>query len=343
MHSASLDQTAAAGAGGIVASKFAAIAHDWGYSCDVSCDRAPPSSSDRRDAFLARGFLRSFHLPSGLRLCATDQTVVANNRRSGVLGRSLTVMFALEGDPLHYEVEGYGPLTIARGQALAVSSPDSLCLSSRLTTGQRTRSLVLQAQVEHMCDAELAEAVERHLSRTAFQWLPDEAGAGFLARALFPSVPPGVVGRLRAESCALELLALALGGTQDEPEYGAANTRDKARILAIRDLLMTHLDADHHLSGLAREAGMSPTAFKIKFAAVVGQPVFRFLREQRLLRARDGLRHEGWTVSQAAFYVGYRHPANFATAFRRRFGVAPTADQQLTRRGLPPTTRSSRD
>ncbi len=194
MHSASLDQTTAAGAGGIVASKFAAIAHDWGYSCDVSCDRAPPSGSDRRDAFLARGFLRSFHLPSGLRLCATDQTVVADNRRSGVLGRSLTVMFALEGDPLHYEVEGYGPLTIARGQALAVSSPDSLCLSSRLTTGQRTRSFVLQAQVEHMCDAELAEAVERHLGRTTFQWLPDEARAGFLARALFPSVPPEWLG-----------------------------------------------------------------------------------------------------------------------------------------------------
>jgi AraC-like DNA-binding protein len=33
------------------------------------------------------------------------------------------------------------------------------------------------------------------------------------------------------------------------------------------------------------------------------------------------------SVTEAAFRVGYAHPANFATAFRRHFGYSPSRCQ----------------
>ena len=60
----------------------------------------------------------------------------------------------------------------------------------------------------------------------------------------------------------------------------------------------------------------------LKFQAAYRQSVFSWLRERRLEVARQHLA-QGWSVQQAAHFVGYRHATNFATAFRERYGVAP--------------------
>jgi AraC-like DNA-binding protein len=60
-----------------------------------------------------------------------------------------------------------------------------------------------------------------------------------------------------------------------------------------------------------------------QFRAVFGTTVFDYLRECRLLRARRALEHGGVTVGQAALAAGYTSAANFATAYRRRFGHVP--------------------
>ncbi|MDL4863984.1 helix-turn-helix domain-containing protein, partial [Halomonas elongata] len=52
--------------------------------------------------------------------------------------------------------------------------------------------------------------------------------------------------------------------------------------------------------------------------------VFDDLREYRLSLARDYLTR-GFSVQQAAHFCGYRHASNFATAFRRHYGVAPSS------------------
>ena len=75
---------------------------------------------------------------------------------------------------------------------------------------------------------------------------------------------------------------------------------------------------------LARDAGVSVTTLKTKFNAAFGQSVVAFLRDVRLERAREGIVGEGWTVSQAAYLVGYKHQSSFSTAFHRKFGIWPS-------------------
>jgi AraC-like DNA-binding protein len=42
-----------------------------------------------------------------------------------------------------------------------------------------------------------------------------------------------------------------------------------------------------------------------------------------LLRARQALEQEGRSVGEAADIAGYTSAANFATAFKRHFGITP--------------------
>ncbi|WP_166302498.1 helix-turn-helix transcriptional regulator [Bradyrhizobium sp. 2S1] len=217
---------------------------------------------------------------------------------------------------------------------------DNTHMASSYRCGESSRILVIQTCPVTAKDTELTEHLDALLTETTAKPLLLGCRVRALAHELFSSDHTGVVGRLLAESCALELLAWAIG---DRKGHNITTTcsihpRDIAKIHRVRDKLLATLDAEHHLCDLARDVGMSTSTLKCKFTAVVGQPVFQFLRDKRLDRARDGLLYEGWTVSQAAFYVGYRHATNFATAFRRRFGTAPTSALRSPRVGAPPAS-----
>ena len=51
--------------------------------------------------------------------------------------------------------------------------------------------------------------------------------------------------------------------------------------------------------------------------------VFEYQRGRRLQLAREALEREGASVNEAAWRAGYNSPANFATAFKRHFGITP--------------------
>jgi AraC-like DNA-binding protein len=50
-----------------------------------------------------------------------------------------------------------------------------------------------------------------------------------------------------------------------------------------------------------------------------------YLRKSRLAAAREALMHEGLSVTEAAYSVGYANSANFSTAFRKHFGYVPSS------------------
>lgn len=73
---------------------------------------------------------------------------------------------------------------------------------------------------------------------------------------------------------------------------------------------------------LARDAGLSPSAFHAHFRAATETTPLQFQKRLRLIEARGRLR-AGAAVSEAAFAVGYESPTQFAREYRRTFGTAP--------------------
>jgi AraC-like DNA-binding protein len=97
------------------------------------------------------------------------------------------------------------------------------------------------------------------------------------------------------------------------------------RRLKLVESFLDGLDGDlPSLEEIARQGGVSVSTLRRLFMAAHGMTVFDYVRRRGLERARFALERQGASVSEAAYIAGYASPANFATAFKRAFGVTPT-------------------
>jgi AraC-like DNA-binding protein len=74
---------------------------------------------------------------------------------------------------------------------------------------------------------------------------------------------------------------------------------------------------------LAKRAGLSRTAFAVRFARLVGRSPMSYLTLWRMLWAAKRLDRDGATVAEAAAEVGYSSESAFTAAFRRTLGKTP--------------------
>jgi AraC-like DNA-binding protein len=132
--------------------------------------------------------------------------------------------------------------------------------------------------------------------------------------------------RLYLESRALEIIAETLSaptGTGSATRgRGVPHADGLRRLHLVRDMLESECGKTFTVDGVAREGGMSGDALQSQFRTAFGTTVFAYLHECRLQRARRAI-EAGSPVSQAAYAAGYNSPANFSTAFKRRFGCPP--------------------
>jgi AraC-like DNA-binding protein len=85
------------------------------------------------------------------------------------------------------------------------------------------------------------------------------------------------------------------------------------------------------LDDIARRVASSRRQLQRAYAEI-GETTFReHLTGVRMERAAEMLQSRGQTVREVAHRVGYRQPAQFAKAFRRHHGQAPS-DFRATRR-----------
>jgi transcriptional regulator GlxA family with amidase domain len=94
---------------------------------------------------------------------------------------------------------------------------------------------------------------------------------------------------------------------------------------------------DLALDDIARRVATSRRQLQRAYAEI-GDTTFReHLTSVRMERAGELLRNANLTIRQVAHRVGYRQPAQFAKAFRRHHGTAPSgfraAEQRFTRLG----------
>jgi AraC-like DNA-binding protein len=82
--------------------------------------------------------------------------------------------------------------------------------------------------------------------------------------------------------------------------------------------------ADWKVASLAQVAGMSRTAFAVRFAALVEETPIDYLTRWRMHLAADRLLRSRPNLTQLAFDLGYSSDAAFRDAFKRRYGVAPS-------------------
>jgi AraC family transcriptional regulator len=86
-----------------------------------------------------------------------------------------------------------------------------------------------------------------------------------------------------------------------------------------------HLDEDVSLTALAERAGLSPHHFHRTFSEATGETPKQLTLRLRLGRAAAMLLTGGDSVLDIALACGFQSHEVFSRAFRRRFGMTPTA------------------
>lgn len=147
------------------------------------------------------------------------------------------------------------------------------------------------------------------------------------AEMISPSVE-GRAGELLLSAYATELLARTIVALRAGNDMDAVTDPKRLRLQAVRDLIEGDLRHPWTIAELARHAGLSRRSFNAQFHRAFGASASDYLRISRLKSAREALLHQGLTVTEAAYAVGYANPANFSTAFRRHFGYVPSSCQR---------------
>ncbi len=103
-----------------------------------------------------------------------------------------------------------------------------------------------------------------------------------------------------------------------------AGLRDR-HVGAALSLMHGRPSEDWTLETLAREAGLSRSAFAERFSALMSTPPMHYLSNWRLQLAARLLERPGVSVAQAAAQVGYESEAAFNRAFKKAVGQPPGA------------------
>jgi len=95
--------------------------------------------------------------------------------------------------------------------------------------------------------------------------------------------------------------------------------------------IQTHLADDLSLETLAQLSGLSPFHFHRRFRELIGETAKQYTQRLRLEQAAYQLKMQPAQIVDIAFGTGYRSHETFARAFRRHFGVTPSAFRQRQR------------
>jgi AraC family transcriptional regulator len=88
--------------------------------------------------------------------------------------------------------------------------------------------------------------------------------------------------------------------------------------------MMEALDESVPLATLAEDAKLSPWYFCRAFKQSTGWSPHRWMREQRLDRARQLLAEDHRTLTSIAIDLGFASLSHFSAAFKQATGISPT-------------------
>lgn len=95
------------------------------------------------------------------------------------------------------------------------------------------------------------------------------------------------------------------------------------RIRAAKKILHDNLREPPNIRDLARRIGLNENHLKQGFKRIYGCPIYTWVVEQRMARARLLLESGKYKVNEVADEIGYVNPSQFISAFKRRYGVTP--------------------
>ena len=289
-----------------------------------------PSNEPTLNAHLAR----TRHLRSGLLLHWEDTHEPSDLVVHSEIDAGLRIVLLLEGAvDVSYGAQRLA-LSSERGGAsaalVALTRPEQF--TRRARQGVYSRRLNLNLSPNWLAQAGtpsrvLNDFMHQHLALR--HWSVSPRAAACAEQIVRPPPLEPLLQSIYLECRVLDLVGealatLCLAPRDEAPDRSTGlRPREHQRVRELHAWLASGQADGLSLDEIARRSGINASTLQRQFRRVFDTTIIDHLRECRLLRARHALELDGVTVGQASVLAGYTSAANFATAFRRRFGYTP--------------------
>lgn len=267
--------------------------------------------------------------PPGCVVQRSDFSLPKDLHSDGIVKPGLFLSIVLEGNGRGGTSDGVDRHSYCENQMLAMAVREPTLCNGEVAGGSHMRAVGVAFPLPSIQRLGLEREFTDLFGMTARPVLSTNLPAtpriqALAAEMLSPTIE-GQPGQLLLKAQATELLARSLFSLRHHADIDPPSGNKRARLQSVKELLDAAPNYPWSIAELARRAGSSRRTFNIQFRAVYGVSANDYLRNKRLGLAREALVHQNLSVTEAAYIAGYSNPANFATAFRKYFGAAPSA------------------
>ncbi|MBP1650338.1 MAG: AraC family transcriptional regulator, partial [Bacteroidetes bacterium] len=111
--------------------------------------------------------------------------------------------------------------------------------------------------------------------------------------------------------------------THDCKDFCSLKKADIDKMHHAKEIILKQLYNPCSLIDLARQIGTNEFTLKKGFKEVFGTTVFGMVSDIRMEEAKALLLSGEKNVTEISELIGYKHPAHFNTAFKKKFGITP--------------------
>ncbi|WP_417453997.1 helix-turn-helix domain-containing protein [Kiloniella sp.] len=295
----------------------------------------PEDKSVASDRTILKGKISNNRYSSSLQVHATDTIEVHNHQAEAIVGPNLKICLIIHGKiegtlgDDHYSLDANnGP----KGYIWALPRP--ILWTRQMRKGTKVSKVIISADFDWI-KTYINQDIENSYRINDFlhgkldirDWKPSKRAISLAGKLITPQASSPIIKKLQAESNALEILAEALKSilttkSSSSNVHKDASQEHKARM--VREYIEDNVHKGLTLAAISTALAMSKSALQKSFKIAYGMTIMDYVRERRLVTARDAIEQDNLTISQAAFLAGYNSAANFSTAFKRVFGFSPS-------------------
>lgn len=286
--------------------------------------------SSHEDGLFGRIVEHDFGCASITEFAADSQRVLRTRSRIAIDDCDSFVLVIPMREPLFYNQCGRSGfcdpgsyVLVQTREFYELSCPDGFSNVTIKLPGDLVRSRIPFAE-DHCARAFAPEPEMGRLLRDYAIWLLEHRAA-----------MPDALARQMSEQL-LDLLA-ALLSSEARGGSGGGHTASAKLRRRIHAYLCEHLfDPDLSPAKVAEAVGISGT-YLYQLFRPAGVPIGRWIVANRLQRGYEMLtlpRHQGLSIAQIAYTVGFNSQSHFSDAFRRQFGITPSQARLAQRGGV---------
>ena len=110
------------------------------------------------------------------------------------------------------------------------------------------------------------------------------------------------------------------------PDEQGMNELDKNFMIKVMSYIEEKMaNEDFSIDNLAMDMAMSRSVFYKKIKSLVGQNPQDFIKDIKMKRAANLLKEKKYSIGEVAYLTGFPNAKYFSTAFKKYYGVSPSA------------------